>query len=399
MSQPYQFSTEIKLINRLLALFPQREISADRILEGALGRNYSLDDDVLADRLSTLCHSISSESDLHPLGRFLISQKLQRDLRTRMKIISSYQSSSEPPSPLPKILLITGMQRTGTTLLQRMLSSLEGFRGLKSWEVLDPVPSQYPGNSTMRKAKARIAQSIMERVNPEFGAIHKIRWDWEEEDVTLLDLSFLSTTYEAMLRVPSYAAWIETQDYTPAYDFLKLSLQVMLKDEQLPEVLILKSPHHMECLDVLFKVFDDVRVVQLHRDPMASIPSMFSLSYQANKTFCTHRDPFEIGQHWLTKCFRMYQSSLESRQNLSSDLFMDIDYTQLMSNPTTAVEKIYNFCGLQWSPSINNQVQTYISDHPKGQHGNHNYRLSDFGISPEIIRNTFKPLYDYFVNP
>ena len=59
MSQPYQFSTDVRLINRMLAWFPQREIAADRILEGVLGKNYSLDDDTLAKRLALLCRSIS----------------------------------------------------------------------------------------------------------------------------------------------------------------------------------------------------------------------------------------------------------------------------------------------------------------------------------------------------
>lgn len=382
-----------------MASLPQQEITAERVLNTAVARNYTLDDTDLEKRLATLCLSISEESPLHPIGRFLIFQKLIRDLKTSIKIKEAYESTSAPHESLPSILLITGMQRTGTTLLQRMLSSLQEFRGLKSWEIVDPVPTPYPGNSYLRKGKARMAQKIMDVVNPEFAAIHKIQWNWVEEDVTLLDLSFLSTTYEAMLRVPTYASWIETLDYTPAYEFLKLTLQAILKGERKPDMLILKSPHHMECLDVLFKVFDDIRVVQLHREPLASIPSMFSLSYQANKTFCTHRDPFEIGEHWMAKCRRMYQSSFESRQNLPSNRFLDIEYHDLVSDPQAVVQNVYEFCGLPWSATPEEQVQTYIADHPKGLHGKHQYKLTDFGISPEAIRNSFKPFYDHFMTP
>ncbi len=49
---------------------------------------------------------------------------------------------------------------------------------------------------------------------PDFFAIHPVEADAPEEDVLLLDYSFLSTVPEATLRVPTYAHWLEQQDRT-----------------------------------------------------------------------------------------------------------------------------------------------------------------------------------------
>ena len=40
---------------------------------------------------------------------------------------------------------------------------------------------------------------------------------------------------------------------------------------------VLKTPHHLGFMDLLFEVFPDVRVIQTHRDPLQTIPSLASL--------------------------------------------------------------------------------------------------------------------------
>src|SRR5262249_26057907 len=40
---------------------------------------------------------------------------------------------------------------------------------------------------------------------------------------------------------------------------------------------LLKAPYHMTCIDTVFEVFPDACVIQTHRDPVKSIPSLCSL--------------------------------------------------------------------------------------------------------------------------
>ena len=49
---------------------------------------------------------------------------------------------------------------------------------------------------------------------PDFMAIHPIDHEQPEEDVLLMDLTFMSQSAEATMDVPSYSRWLEGQDQT-----------------------------------------------------------------------------------------------------------------------------------------------------------------------------------------
>jgi len=97
-----------------------------------------------------------------------------------------------------------------------------------------------------------------------------------EEDVLLLDMSFMSQSAEATMRVPTYARWLEEQDHTPAYAYLRKLMQLLLW-QQPAKRWVLKSPHHMEYLDVILRVFPEATIVQTHRDPRKTMASFTSM--------------------------------------------------------------------------------------------------------------------------
>jgi hypothetical protein len=90
-----------------------------------------------------------------------------------------------------------------------------------------------------------------------------VEFDAPEEDVLLLDISFMSQAPEATMHVPSYAAWLEQQDNTPAYAYLRRLMQ-LLSWQRPAENWVLKSPHHMEYIDTVLDVFPDATIVQTH---------------------------------------------------------------------------------------------------------------------------------------
>ena len=77
---------------------------------------------------------------------------------------------------------------------------------------------------------------------------------------------------------------------------------------------VLKTPHHMEYLDVVLDVLPDVRIVQTHRDPGKSIPSFCSMVAHGRGMLSDHVDPEEIGAHWLRKTRRMMERSMSARR-------------------------------------------------------------------------------------
>lgn len=70
----------------------------------------------------------------------------------------------------------------------------------------------------------------------------------------LLDFALHSQMPEVMFHVPGYAKWLADQDMTPAYELHRLLLQV-LQWQQPRGRWVLKTPAHLEHLDVLLRVY------------------------------------------------------------------------------------------------------------------------------------------------
>ena len=91
--------------------------------------------------LERLIKSINEEAELHPIGLFISRERLINLLATRLK--AEWWFKKEPgilDQALYPVMLIAGLQRTGTTKLQRLLSSDPDTRSLLSWEALNPAP-------------------------------------------------------------------------------------------------------------------------------------------------------------------------------------------------------------------------------------------------------------------
>ncbi|NIN58976.1 MAG: sulfotransferase, partial [Xanthomonadales bacterium] len=199
--------------------------------------------------LEVLVASVNEEARLNALGRTIIHKRIVDALVTRLRARALFDQHPEIDAIDPgRVLVIAGLQRTGTTLLHRLLGADRRIRAVLSWEALNPVPLDGARERERRIRQARRAEQGLRYIAPEFFAIHPVEHDMPEEDVLLLDVSFMSQSAEATMRVPSYARWLEEHDHLPAYRYLRQLLKVLLWQHGAP-ALLLKSPHHLEHLD------------------------------------------------------------------------------------------------------------------------------------------------------
>ena len=77
--------------------------------------------------LEVLVESINDEACLTATGRLIQKSRLIGALVHRLRIEEVIRQHPEIDSvDLPNVIMVTGLQRTGTTLLQRLLNSLPG---------------------------------------------------------------------------------------------------------------------------------------------------------------------------------------------------------------------------------------------------------------------------------
>lgn len=336
--------------------------------------------------LDRLLYSIKEEAGLHPIGTFITRQRMINLLCTRLRaedLFKRFPAILE--QPLLPAWVILGLQRTGTTKLHRLLAADDNNRVLLSWEAINPVPlGDLSGKPDKRIAIARTSERALQIMAPGFFAIHPVEHTAPEEDILLLDTTFLSTTPEATMNVPSYAAWLEQTDQSPAYAYM-VKLLKLLQWQRPGKRWILKSPHHLEFIDLIVKHFDEVHFLWTHRDVTECIPSFISMAAHSRVIFSDQTDGNAIARHWIRKTGYMLQKGLDYR-NASQDKhqFTDIFYNDLKDYSSEVLSEVYRLDG-GITPELMASFEKAERENPMRKYGIHDYKLEDFGANKEDI--------------
>lgn len=366
---------------------------ADRVIAAAR-RAERLDDlggDDFREPMNVLLRSLESEAALTPVGAAIAGQRLVGSVRNRLRVVAARSRLTTPARHSAPPLLITGLQRTGTTFLQRLLGSEPRLRPLRSWEALAAVPHRGKdghGPDT-RMAAAKQAEQGLRFLAPDFFAIHPVDADGPEEEVLLMDPCFRSPVPEATFRVPSYSRWLEAADQRPAYAWLRDSLDLIAATDAHPRPWLLKSPAHLEHLDVLIDTFPGIRVVHTHRDPVETVASFCSMIAHGRGIFSDAVNPAEVGREWLRKTARMVDRAFAVRDARGDAAFLDVRYDDLVSDPLSTVSRIYAFAGLEFDDAARSRVEAMLRRSPRHRFGRHRYRLEDFGLGAADVEASF----------
>ena len=381
-------------------------LRVDALVEAARRQTglYDFGDEWFREPLAVLVESLETEARLSALGRTIMRSRLVGALVNRLRAEALFRAHPQIlERPISPVLVIAGLQRTGTTVLHRLLAADPRLRAMLSWEAINPapLPGDEPGPDGRPRARvrqARIAQKALQLISPQFFAIHPVEYDQPEEDVLLLDISFMSQSAEATMRVPSYARWLEQADHRPAYRYLRRLMQLLLWQRPAPGW-VLKSPHHMEYLDVVLEVFAEATVIQTHRDPRKTMPSFCSMVCHGASIFSESVDVSELSAHWTRKVGRMIERSGAVRQAADPDRFIDVSYYDLLHDPIAQIRRIYARCGLELDTSVEQAMQRQRRHQVRHKHGRHDYRLVDFGLSDARIEQQFGAYRERYAIP
>ena len=387
MLQPEKRPIPIRIYNQLAGLIGVGNgLSFDKLLKKAQ-KNTGLSDlgaDFSEIALKLLLTSINDEANLNPFGTLMIREKLISQLENRLWAEHWFKKYPEilDQEVLP-IVVITGLQRTGTTKMQRILSGFPGARALLSWEALYPAPIGAESEISKRQRRTRRNERAVKWISPAFHSIHPIHTDQPEEDVLLLDLHFMSTSSEAIMHVPTYAKWLGNQDHTDTYMYEKKLLK-LLQWQRTGKFWVLKSPHHLQYLDVFMKVFPGSTIIWMHRSIEESVPSFFSMLYYSRNMFVDEVDKNALKDQWLSKLEDMVREGLKFKQH-APDKIMDIAFADFMQSETDVLSRIVN----QMAPGLDLAELIMVDDQENKYVSNHRYRLSDWNLTEEELRLRF----------
>ncbi|AZG46558.1 sulfotransferase family protein [Gordonia insulae] len=387
----------IRLINRIGEVMGARGVSPVDLTADALRRRaekttglpWSADPQA-DEALDVLCAAIVDEAKLSLFGSLVIRARMHGILCTRLRVAELIRARPEIlATPIEPPIVIAGLQRSGTTMLHRLIAADPDMRAVGSWEVIHLLPGsrEKPGKPTLRLAETKLAELALRYLSPQFFAIHAVEADGPEEDVLLQEYSLLSQVPEAMLDVPSYSAWLRRQDMRGSYAYLKTLLQILHTQNPRPRW-VLKTPAHLENLDALLDVFPDAVIVQTHRDPVRTTASFSSMLAHGHSMFSDHVDAESVARHWLELNRDMVDRALDVRGR-HPDVFVDVRYDDLMDDPIAQVERIYTAAGFALTDGIRVEMERHREGHGQHSHGVHTYTLEEFGLTPDEVAEVY----------
>jgi len=373
------------LAGKLLPLDPDRLIQTARDKTGL----WDLGDDRFRAPFDILVQSLETEAHLNLLGRFNARQLLLGLLQTRLRVEDLVRRQPEiVREEVVAPIVVLGMPRTGTTMLQRLLARDPGLRHLPYWESLAPLPmgdaAKPAATPDPRIRRAEQSLAFLHRVAPLMITMHEMETEAPDEEIWLMAVDFATMLFEATYTVPSFGDWYDRTDQTPAYAYLRRMLQV-LQWYRRGDRWLLKSPQHLGQLGPLLLTFPDATIVQTHRDPVTVTASFASMTSYGRRMSTDHPDPYEIARTWARRIETMLRRSVEDRP-ADAECFVDVQFRDLIEDPIGTVRRIYAVAGRELTPEAERAMRAWLEANPGGRHGQHLYRLEDFGLDRNELR-------------
>jgi hypothetical protein len=346
-----------------------------------------------------------ANADLNDIGVLILRAGIVHSLRMRLRAqewIRRHPEILEERVVAP--VVVVGMMRSGTTLLQRLLAADPRFQCAYGWEVVEAAPRldySFVGvDPRIAVAEGREAKS--RELAPDLFAIHPMYAREAEEEIVFLADAFLSHVPESGAHLPNYRSWLDAQDFTPAYSYLHCMLQFLQWQKRQrdpgPDApltrWVLKSPAHLGYLGQLRAQFGDLHIVHMHRDPRATIASGASLNATLHAMHADTVDVDRVGAQWLQRMGWTNDRAMATRDTWTSEIggaadrVTDIAFDDAVADPLGQVTRVYDAIGLPLTVEAETAMRRWLKGRPR-ETARPPYGLADYGLRPEQVDERF----------
>ena len=373
---------------------PAHDVSAESLMRVAAERAGSDDwgDRSFAAPLALLVDSAYEHAALNTLGQRVLRSVVLRHLRNRL-LVRAYVTAnpgagtgSGPQRPI----IVTGLPRSGTTVLHELLALGTGARVLRLWEALTPVPPATDGERQTRIDNAAAWLDAFYASVPDFRRIHAISGpEGPEECDALLQNSFASQHFDDMFDAPDYSAWLATADLSLVYREYAQQLRLLSAEDPAGSWFVLKSPLHVGHLAALASVLPDAVFVICHRLPVETVSSYASLIATLRRAYSDTVSLQRVGEQALERCRVALSRALAVCDSGVLGTVIDVCHHDIVADPLSAALEVRAAAGRPVQPDEEARMREWVARNPRDRHGAHDHRLPDFGLDERRVRSAF----------
>lgn len=357
--------------------------------------DFGSDDDNYREALAVLLDSYARDADLTEFGSKMNRFFVRNALVARLVSEAAFKRYPEHADvSIDRPIFVTGLPRTGTTALHRLLAADPRHQGLELWLAEYPQPrpprETWADDPVFAQLDAQFTKAHNE--NPDYTGLHYMTADEVEECWQLLRQSLHSVSYETLAHVPTYSRWLAKQDWTPSYRRHQRNLQLIgLNDTD--KRWVLKNPSHLFALDALMATYPDALVIQCHRPAETIMASMCSLAQHTTEGWSNVFVGDVIGADSLETWSRGLERFNAVRAQHDPAQFYDMAYGDLIADPVGTVEAIYRYFGIEMTGEARGAMQASDEASKQGPRApKHTYSLADYGLTDQQVAERFNGL-------
>ncbi len=359
--------------------------------------------DSFTEGLEVLIKSLENDVELYEPTREYYRGLIIQILVNRLNVAEWYKNHPEiAEEVISAPIFITGLPRTGTTILHTLIALDPASRFLRNWESVAPCP---PPEFIYSDADPRIqsyheAMEGLFQLSPDLKRINGLNFisGGTAECQNLLAHEFINFGYSAGHGLETYGRWLSTCDMSAGYVYHKKLLK-LLQWRTPNERWVLKAPMHLFGLEALFREYPDARIVFTHRDPVKSLASGASMVGQWSMLSSPDPESKKIGDWWPEIWEKGIEKALKSRDHNPHITCFDLQYQDMVKDPINAVYSIYEAFNLPVTTGHDLRMKVWLRDNPQGKYGRHTYGIDAFGLDPDKERKRFSRYQERFGIP
>ncbi|MCD0445292.1 sulfotransferase [Glycomyces sp. A-F 0318] len=324
------------------------------------------------------------DAGLSPLGWLSVVGEARGRMENRFRIKRLIAERPEiTRERIEAPIFVTGLPRTATTLTHNIIAGSQGHRGPLLWELhYTDVEVDAQTRAERVKAVGRQTSGLL-KFSPIYELIHPLYPEKPEECVYILPHGVHQQTRATM---PRYRAWLEARDFRADYQYLKEALQV-LQYARAKARWVLKTPEHLNHLDLLVETFPGAKIVWTHRDPVTVLGSVCSLVETTSMLHMRRVDPLQVGRLWLDVLSSATEKGRAVQPLLPAGSVVHLPYHAVASDPWAHLPDLYRRLGAEWTATDEGRLEKVMERPIRDRR--HEYTLGRYGLDPDQVERAF----------
>ena len=398
----------IEWLNTVHLRIPPRPLSIERAVLAEFDRAHPMDACLgTAEELSSLrsclvsfAQGIDRNPHLLGIGRLVIKKLLTKNLAARCAVLKFYsdnQSFIQTHGKVRAPFIITGLPRTGSTLLQRLMAEDPDARSPFAFEMESPLPPMSQDGDPL--SDPRIAQSgdalkLLAGIAP--GFLEKLAEShlWSATEFEESYIYMLAHNGVAVMDAPNAGEeYIRVRQegcyHAPVLRYERMFFTMLDAYRPAKSHWVFKAPNYAPAIPWVAQEYEDARIVLTHRNPLIVVPSVCRLL----ESWCiaSTRDGFFDKHRFAKMVLEILTPNLSvplqyRRDNPDkSRRIFDCMYDELFADPVAMVKRIYSWFDLEVTPTFEQRMRTYLDNSRQGKYGRHSYSLQEYGLDPELL--------------